>query len=65
MGTLVRLLQWGTSRSREHVVAILSSLCCNSRQRSTEAREVGVLEHCRELIDDGTMTLRPDGSSRG
>jgi len=63
MGTLVRLLKQGTSRSREHAVAILSSLCCNSKQRATEAREAGALEHCRQLLDDGTMRSKRKASA--
>ena len=44
-------------------MAILSSLCCNNKQRATEAREARALEHCRELLDDGTMRSKSKPST--
>ena len=63
MGTLVRLLQQGTSRSREHAMAILPSLYCNNRKRAIEACEAEVLEHCKEILNERMMRSKGKASA--
>eukprot|EP00252_Welwitschia_mirabilis_P017959 TRINITY_DN4008_c0_g4_i1.p1 TRINITY_DN4008_c0_g4~~TRINITY_DN4008_c0_g4_i1.p1 ORF type:complete len:399 (+),score=55.69 TRINITY_DN4008_c0_g4_i1:164-1360(+) len=56
--TLVRILKEGTIRSQEHSVSILCLLCCNNKERAMQAREAGILGHCRQLLQDSSARTK-------
>eukprot|EP01018_Ginkgo_biloba_P011524 Gb_10627 [translate_table: standard] len=63
MRTLLRFVNGGTLRSREHAVATLSSLCCGSKHWTQEARDAGAMDCCLELLEDGTARSRRKASA--
>ncbi|KAH7295445.1 hypothetical protein KP509_27G047700 [Ceratopteris richardii] len=61
--TLVGLLKFGTSRSKEHAAAVLWSLCFSSKKYTLQAFNAGALDTCSLLMQVGTARAKRKAGS--